>query len=121
MSKAGAFTFVLHSHMPYARQAGRWPHGEEWIHEAMVETYIPLLDALYDVHEAGIPAHLTITLTPILLEQLADGGRLVMPVGPTGGAQKLLRIARDGDDFRREMLANVSFVPMLEGKDKGAE
>jgi 1,4-alpha-glucan branching enzyme len=72
MSKIGAFTFVLHSHMPYARQAGRWPHGEEWIHEATAETYIPLLDALYDVHEAGIPARLTITLTPILLEQLAD-------------------------------------------------
>ena len=29
----GAFTFVLHSHLPYARQAGMWPHGEEWVHE----------------------------------------------------------------------------------------
>ena len=27
----GAFTFVLHTHLPYARMAGRWPHGEEWI------------------------------------------------------------------------------------------
>ncbi|UCF60235.1 MAG: DUF1957 domain-containing protein [Anaerolineaceae bacterium] len=72
MSKKGAFTFVLHSHLPYARQAGRWPHGEEWLHEAASETYVPLLDALYGLHEQGLPIHLTLTLTPILLEQLAD-------------------------------------------------
>ena len=46
MAKVGAFTFVLHSHLPYARQAGMWPHGEEWIHEAIAETYITLLNAL---------------------------------------------------------------------------
>jgi len=46
--KRGAFTFVLHSHLPYCRQAGRWPHGEEWLHEALAETYLPLLMALYD-------------------------------------------------------------------------
>ena len=72
MNPSGAFTFVLHSHLPYARLAGRWPHGEEWIHEATSETYIPLLDALYDLHEAGTEIHLTIGLTPILVEQLAD-------------------------------------------------
>jgi 1,4-alpha-glucan branching enzyme len=72
MSKVGAFTFVLHSHLPYARQAGRWPHGEEWLHEATAETYVPLLDALYDLMEEGVPGRLSLTLTPILLEQLAD-------------------------------------------------
>ena len=71
-SKLGAFTFVLHSHFPYCRRAGRWPHGEEWIHEGATETYIPLLNALYDLKEAGIAAHITIGLTPILVEQLAD-------------------------------------------------
>ena len=53
MSAVGAFTFVLHSHLPYARLAGRWPHGEEWIHEAATETYIPLLKTLFDLKEAG--------------------------------------------------------------------
>jgi 1,4-alpha-glucan branching enzyme len=72
MDKIGAFTFVLHSHLPYCRRAGRWPHGEEWLHEAAAETYIPLLNALYDLHEAGLPARLTLGLTPILCEQLAD-------------------------------------------------
>lgn len=68
----GAFTFVLHSHLPYARQAGRWPHGEEWVHEALTETYIPLLNALYDLRDEGVPFKLTIGLTPVLLEQLGD-------------------------------------------------
>ncbi len=72
MKPIGAFTFVLHSHMPYARLAGRWPHGEEWIHEAISETYVPLLNALYDLAEEGVQYRLTIGLTPILAEQLAD-------------------------------------------------
>lgn len=70
--KTGAFTFVLHSHIPYCRNAGRWPHGEEWLHEASAETYIPLLNALYDLKQEGCPFHLTLGLTPVLLEQLAD-------------------------------------------------
>lgn len=68
----GAFTFVLHSHLPYARQAGMWPHGEEWVHEALAETYLPLLDALYDLRDEGVPFRLTIGITPILAEQLGD-------------------------------------------------
>ena len=72
MSKVGAFTFVLHSHLPYARQAGMWPHGEEWVHEAIAETYVPLLDALNDLKDEGVPFKMTIGITPILAEQLAD-------------------------------------------------
>ncbi len=70
--KTGAFTFVLHSHLPYCRNAGRWPHGEEWLHEAASETYIPLLDVLYDLKLEGCPFRLTLGITPVLLEQLAD-------------------------------------------------
>lgn len=70
--KVGAFTFVLHSHLPYCRNAGRWPHGEEWIHEVASETYIPLLDALYDLKEEGCSFKLTLGITPVLIEQLTD-------------------------------------------------
>jgi len=69
---AGAFTFVLHSHLPYCRLAGRWPHGEEWIHQALAETYVPFLCAMYDLREEQVPFRLTISLTPVLTEQLAD-------------------------------------------------
>lgn len=73
MSNAnGAFTFVLHSHLPYARQAGMWPHGEEWVHEAIAETYVPLWNALYDLAEQGIDYRITVSITPILGEQLSD-------------------------------------------------
>ena len=70
--KVGAFTFVLHSHLPYCRRAGRWPHGEEWLHEAALATYIPLLDALYDLRQEGCSFKLTLGLTPVLVEQLSD-------------------------------------------------
>ncbi|HVO69574.1 MAG TPA: hypothetical protein VMT24_05985, partial [Aggregatilineaceae bacterium] len=72
MTAIGGFTFVLHSHLPYARLAGRWPHGEEWIHEAASETYIPLLNALYELRSEGVKYKLTIGITPVLTEQLAD-------------------------------------------------
>src|SRR5450631_891236 len=72
VSALGAFTFVLHSHLPYARMAGRWPHGEEWIHEAATETYIPLLQALYDLKDEGVKYKITIGITPVLAEQLTD-------------------------------------------------
>lgn len=52
---------------------------------------------------------------PRLLEQLAEGGRLVIPVGPQGGMQKLLLIRREGGAFREEFLEPVSFVPLISG------
>src|SRR5437899_12101349 len=67
-----AFALVLHSHLPYARGAGRWPHGEEWVHEAVLGTYLPLLVLLHDLRGAGVPYRIVIGLTPILIEQLAD-------------------------------------------------
>ena len=45
-----------------------------------------------------------------LIDQLAVGGRLVLPVG--GFDQELLRIERDADGIRRERLIDVRFVPM---------
>src|SRR5438045_3831655 len=70
--KIGGFTFVLHTHMPFYRGAGRWPHGEENLHEVMAESYVPLLEALTDLQEEGVPAKITLGITPVLAEQLAD-------------------------------------------------
>jgi 1,4-alpha-glucan branching enzyme len=67
-----AFALVLHSHLPYARGAGRWPHGEEWVHEAILGTYLPLLGLLHDLRDEGVRYQVTIGLTPTLIEQLAD-------------------------------------------------
>jgi 1,4-alpha-glucan branching enzyme len=67
-----SFALVLHSHLPYARGAGRWPHGEEWVHEAILGTYLPILGLLHDMRDEGVAYRMTIGLTPTLLEQLAD-------------------------------------------------
>ena len=55
-------------------------------------------------------------IPPPLLEQLADGGHLVIPVGPSGGYQTLWRITRRDDDFDRLDLGGVAFVPFVHGE-----
>ncbi len=54
-------------------------------------------------------------LPEALLAQLADGGRLVLPLGPHGGDQRLLRFTRRGDELHEEALGGVRFVPLLPG------
>ncbi|HEX6612246.1 MAG TPA: protein-L-isoaspartate(D-aspartate) O-methyltransferase [Rhodanobacteraceae bacterium] len=49
-----------------------------------------------------------------LLDQLADGGVLVAPLGPPG-KQKLTRVRREGDALVSDELDEVSFVPLLGG------
>jgi protein-L-isoaspartate(D-aspartate) O-methyltransferase len=50
-----------------------------------------------------------------LLAQLDDGGRLLIPVGPSG-RQSLVRITRRGDSYEEETLGAVSFVPLVAGR-----
>lgn len=51
-----------------------------------------------------------------LLEQLAEGGRMIIPVGPRG-RQELLEIQRRGEDFEERLLDYVLFVPLLSGRE----
>ncbi|RJS95412.1 protein-L-isoaspartate(D-aspartate) O-methyltransferase [Salinisphaera sp. Q1T1-3] len=50
-----------------------------------------------------------------LFGQLADGGRMIVPVGG-GGQQRLVIVRRQGDSFVREYRDAVSFVPLIEGE-----
>ena len=52
------------------------------------------------------------TLPRSLLAQLAEGGRLVMPLG-TLDEQRLVRVTRHGDRFAEESLGPVRFVPLI--------
>jgi protein-L-isoaspartate(D-aspartate) O-methyltransferase len=61
-----------------------------------------------------IVAAASYAVPPALLEQLADGGRLVIPVG-SDREQQLLRITRRGERYEREVLGAVVFVPLLQG------
>jgi len=49
-----------------------------------------------------------------LVDQLDDGGIMIVPVGP-GSMQTLLRITRHGDDVQHEDLLDVRFVPLVKG------
>ncbi|GGD49913.1 protein-L-isoaspartate(D-aspartate) O-methyltransferase [Lacimicrobium alkaliphilum] len=49
----------------------------------------------------------------MLLEQLADGGRLVIPVGDN--TQQLYIITRHGGDFEQQQVEAVRFVPLVPG------
>ena len=66
------FSLMLHSHIPYCRKSGVWPAGEEWLFEAMNETYIPLLMVLRQFQVDHIRPRLMIGVVPVLAEQLAD-------------------------------------------------
>ncbi|DAZ96271.1 TPA: hypothetical protein N0F65_008304 [Lagenidium giganteum] len=48
-----------------------------------------------------------------LMRQLSNGGKLVVPVGPHGGAQVLLEIQREGQSFKERKLMDVSYVPLV--------
>ena len=49
-----------------------------------------------------------------LLQQLAPGGRMIIPVGPSG-CQDLLQVTRKDDQFEEVSLGAVSFVPLIPG------
>ncbi len=55
----------------------------------------------------------TPTIPDPLVEQLADGGRLIIPLGPLGEVQHLTRIRRTGDRTTTETLGAVRFVPLI--------
>ena len=57
-------------------------------------------------------------IPPALVAQLAPGGRMVIPVGPHGGDQRLVRIRRGrGGELVEEELLPVRFVPLIESGD----
>jgi 1,4-alpha-glucan branching enzyme len=66
-----ALSVVLHSHLPWVLHHGRWPHGSDWLCEAVAESYLPLWRVLDERSRAGASPGVTLGLTPVLCEQLA--------------------------------------------------
>lgn len=69
----------------------------------------------YAPYDGIIVAAAASELPPKLLDQLAAGGRLIMPVGPPG-RQELMLVTRRDDHFEQASLGAVSFVPLVSGK-----
>jgi len=68
----------------------------------------------YAPYDGIIVAAAASRLPEKLLDQLAPGGRLVMPVGPAG-RQELTLVTRRDDHFEQLSLGAVSFVPLVPG------
>jgi protein-L-isoaspartate(D-aspartate) O-methyltransferase len=98
--------------------------------EALYNATVQRLTALgYKIHQKlgdgyfGWPEYapysgIILTAAPVriplpLLDQLADGGRLVAPVGPVGGYQTLWRYTKRGETVEKQDLGGVIFVPFI--------
>jgi len=69
----GYLALILHAHLPYVRHP-EYPEflEEDWLFEAITETYIPLLRVLRGLAADGAPVALTMSFTPPLCAMLRD-------------------------------------------------
>jgi len=69
----GYLCLVLHSHLPFVRHPEHEDFLEEdWLYEAITETYIPLLWVYEKLVEDGIDFRITMSMTPTLISMLTD-------------------------------------------------
>src|SRR5277367_1433006 len=69
----GHLALILHAHLPFVRHPEHEKFLEEnWLFEAITETYVPLLQMLEGWQEDGVPARLTLSLSPPLCSMLLD-------------------------------------------------
>ena len=70
----GYLALVLHAHLPFVRHPEHERFLEEnWLFEAITETYLPLLQVFRRLEQDGVPFRLTLSLSPTLAEMLSDG------------------------------------------------
>jgi 1,4-alpha-glucan branching enzyme len=69
----GYLALVLHSHLPYVRHPEHDRFLEEdWLYEAITETYIPLINVFDGLLNDGVDFRITMSLTPTLISMLID-------------------------------------------------
>ena len=56
-------------------------------------------------------------IPPSLVEQLADGGKLVLPIGPPGDYQTLWEVTKKGEQITKRDVTGVCFVPLTGGHE----
>lgn len=71
--KQGFLSLVLHNHLPFVRHPEHDEFLEErWLFEAILETYLPLLQTLEQLHQDGVDYKITLSFSPTLLTMLND-------------------------------------------------
>lgn len=98
----GSLALLLHAHLPFVRHPEHEEfHEEDWLFEAVVETYLPLLSRLRQYVVEKLPVRLTLTLTPTLCAMLRD---------PLLRARTLRYLER-GIEFSREEVERTAGDP----------
>jgi 1,4-alpha-glucan branching enzyme len=70
---AGYLALVLHAHLPFVRHPEHPEFFEEdWLFEAITESYIPLLNVLARLERDAVPCKLAMSITPPLCAMLQD-------------------------------------------------
>src|ERR1700751_3427737 len=70
---SGSLALILHAHLPFVHHPEHEHFiEEEWLFEAITETYIPLLRLMQRLVEEGVPFKLTTSITPTLCAMLQD-------------------------------------------------
>jgi 1,4-alpha-glucan branching enzyme len=73
MSGDGYLGLVLHAHLPFVRHPEHDDFLEEdWLYEAITETYVPLLQAFFRLRQDRVPFRITMSITPPLAAMLGD-------------------------------------------------
>ncbi len=71
---SGSIALILHAHLPFVRHPEHEHFLEEdWLFEAITETYIPLLRMMQRLVNDGVPFKFTMSITPTLCAMLQDG------------------------------------------------
>ena len=103
----GYLAIVLHAHLPFVRHPeDEWFLEEDWLYEAISETYLPLLVALDRLAEDSSRFRLTLTLSPTLVSMLRD--ELLM----TRYAQRLDRTCELTEKETRRTAKDGTFGPI---------
>ena len=82
----GEFALVLHTHLPYLKNHGVWPVGEEWLFQAWAASWLPVTRLLEELAAEGQREVLTLGVTPMVAHQVADP-RLARDLGTWLGGQ----------------------------------
>ena len=73
MGAPGKIIFLMHAHLPFVRHPEYKRFFEEnWLFEAIAETYLPLVQAMRRLLEKGVPGTLNLSVSPPLIEMLSD-------------------------------------------------
>src|SRR4051812_29274684 len=103
----GGLALVLHAHLPFVRHPEHEEFLEEdWLYEAITETYLPLLLMFDRLRADGVPFRLTMSLTPPLVTMLRDElllGRY---------ARRLERLVELSDKEVRRTATDPSLAPL---------